>query len=125
MQPLHQSPQWKDYSRVFLLRQICIGVRDIHYLTSSSYVFMNSETTNLRFFLRNFLCFVSIRSRNFGLRSKIDKQNAELPVSLISCSRHRTTKFPNFESPIFCLLTRSNSRARHSAIHILKPRNLF
>ena len=44
---------------------------------------------------------------------------------LISCSRHRTTKFPNSESPIFCLLAWSNSRARHSAIYILKSRNLF
>ena len=47
----------------------------------------------------------------------------------VSCSRHRTTNFPNSESPIFtkktlfiCLI---NSRARHSAIYILKSRNLF
>ena len=43
---------------------------------------------------------------------------------ILSCSRHRTTKFPNSESPIFCLLAWSNSRARHSAIYILKSRNL-
>ena len=34
-------------------------------------------------------------------------------VKHLSCSRHRTTKFPNSESPIFCLLAWSNSRARH------------
>ena len=44
---------------------------------------------------------------------------------VLSCSRHRTTKFPNSESPIFCLLAWSNSRARHSAIYVLKSRNLF
>ena len=44
---------------------------------------------------------------------------------ILSCSRHRTTKFPNSETPIFCLLAWSNSRARHSAIYILKSRNLF
>ena len=27
-----------------------------------------------------------------------------LSTSLLSCSRHLTTKFPNSESPIFCLL---------------------
>ena len=43
----------------------------------------------------------------------------------VSCSRHRTTKFPNSESPIFFLLAWSNSRARHSAIYTLKSRNLF
>ena len=37
----------------------------------------------------------------------------------------KTTKFINFESPIFCLLAWSSSRARHSAIYTLKSRNLF
>ena len=45
--------------------------------------------------------------------------------NILSCSRHRTTKFPNSESPIFFLLAWSNSRARHSAIYIMKSRNLF
>ena len=66
-------------------------------------------------------------------RPEASKSNSEKNVRnkyatwppFVSCSHHRTTKFPNSESPIFCLLAWSNSRARHSAIYILKSHNLF
>ena len=105
-----------------------------HFWQVSMHFFHIFLSSHLPFFFSFLHFLVEILSLQMGLSlkfsfSEIKTENKLLFICvqnilaiLSSCSRHRTTKFTNSESPIFCLLAWS---ARHSAIYKLKSCNLL